>query len=240
MADLGRAYFQLVPSMSGFSAVVSKELSGLGTTQGATVGKQFSSGFQQSISGLNTKVIGGGLIAAGAGIAAALGGAVKVSADFQQGISNIGAVSGASAAQMGQIRDAALRIGKDTAFSASEAAGAMEELVKAGVPIPAVLGGAADATVALAASTGIAMPEAATLASNAMNQFGLSAKALPGVVDTIAGAANASAIDASQFGLSLSQVGAVAKSSGLSFGETATAIAELGRRASSAPTRAPH
>jgi TP901 family phage tail tape measure protein len=155
---------------------------------------------------------------------------VKVSADFQQGISNIGAVSGASAAQMGQIRDAALRIGKDTAFSASEAAGAMEELVKAGVPIPAVLGGAADATVALAASTGIAMPEAATLASNAMNQFGLSAKALPGVVDHHRGRRErVSDRRLPVRPVALRRSAPSRTSSGLSFGETATAIAELGQ-----------
>jgi TP901 family phage tail tape measure protein len=101
-------------------------------------------------------------------------------------------------------------------------------LVKAGLSVGDVLNGAADATVALAAAGEISLPEAATIASNAMNQFGLSAKELPKVADLIAGAANTSAIDVSDFGHSLSQVGAVAHLTGQTIGDTATAIALLG------------
>lgn len=72
------------------------------------------------------------------------------------------------------------------------------------------------------------MPEAATIASNAMNQFGLEAQDMVKVADNIAGAANASAIDVSDFGMSLSQVGAVANLAGANFEDTATAIAIMG------------
>lgn len=168
------------------------------------------------------------IAAGGAAIAAGLALAVKTSADFSQQLSNVQAVSGASAAEMQQLRDKSLQLGKDTAFSASESAAAIEELVKAGVSVGDVMNGAADATVALAAAGGVSMPEAAAQASNAMNQFGLAAKDLPRVADLIAGAANASAIDVSDFGYSLSQVGAVANLAGLSFDDTATAIALMG------------
>lgn len=167
-------------------------------------------------------LVAGGLIAAGFAVAA------KSASDFATELSAIQAVSGATTEQMKQINDAALRIGKDTVFSAKEAAQAMTELAKAGVSIPDILNGAADATVALAAAGGVALPEAATIAANAMNQFALSAQELPKVADTIAGAANASAIDVSQFGFSLAQVGAVAKLAGVNFHDTATAIAVMG------------
>jgi TP901 family phage tail tape measure protein len=171
-----------------------------------------------------------GTLMLGAGVAIAAGFAVAVNsaANFEKGLSNIKAVSGATAAQMEQIRSKALQLGADTKFSAGEAAQAMEELAKAGVSTTDILNGAADATVNLAAAGDIALPEAATIASNAMNQFALAAKDLPKVADLIAGAANASAIDVSQFGFSLSQVGAVAHLAGLSFKDTAVAIAELG------------
>lgn len=165
---------------------------------------------------------------AGASIAGGLALAVKSASDFEFQMSAVQAVSGATADEMDQISDAALRIGKDTAFSASEAGLAMEELVKAGISVKDVLGGAADATVALAAAGGVDLPAAATLAANAMNQFNLGADDLVHVTDTIAGAANASAIDVGQFSNSLSQVGAVAKLAGLSFDDTATAIAAMG------------
>jgi TP901 family phage tail tape measure protein len=163
-----------------------------------------------------------------AGIAGGLGLAANTAIDFEKQISAIGAVSGATEQQLEVLRKKALQLGADTSFSASGAALAMEELVKAGLSVEEVLNGAADATVALAAAGGVELPEAATIASNAMNQFGLAASDLPRVADLIAGAANASAIDVREFGFSLSQAGAVANLAGLSFDDLATAIALMG------------
>lgn len=169
--------------------------------------------------------------ASGAAALAIAGGfalAVNTAANFEQGLSNIKAVSGATDAEMKKISDTALRIGKDTTFSATEAAQAIEELSKAGISVDDILNGAADAAVNLAAAGGVDLPTAATIASNAMNAFGLTAADMVGVVDQIAGASNASAIDVNDFGQSLSQVGAVASLAGLSFDDTAIAIAEMG------------
>jgi TP901 family phage tail tape measure protein len=166
--------------------------------------------------------------AAGTAIAAGLVFAVKTAADFETQISAIGAVSGASGEQLDEVRKKALQLGADTSFSASEAAGAIEELAKAGISLPDILNGAADAAVSLAAASGIALPEAATIAANAMNAFGIAARDLPHVADLIAGAANASAIDVSEFGQSLQQSGAVAHLAGISFDDLAVAIAEMG------------
>lgn len=165
---------------------------------------------------------------AGAVGVAGFGLAVNAASKFQAALSAVSAVSGATASEMKLISDAALRIGKDTSFSATEAATAMEELVKAGISVDDVLHGAADATVALAAAGGVSLPAAAEIAANAMNQFGLDAGKMPRIADLIAGAANASAISVGDFGASLSQVGAVANLAGLSFDDTAVAIAEMG------------
>lgn len=148
---------------------------------------------------------------------------------FEKQISAIGAVSGATKADLELLRKKALQLGADTAFSASEAAMAMEELAKAGVSLPDILNGAADAAVALAAAGGVSLPEAAILASDAMASFALSAADMMDVADLIAGAANASSIDMGQFGLSLKAVGAVAHLVGISFADTATAIALMGK-----------
>jgi TP901 family phage tail tape measure protein len=177
------------------------------------------------------KVVTGSMKAMGLGgfaLASAIAYVIHTNAQFEKQLSGIQAVSGATAGQMDLIRSKALQLGKDTVFSATEAASAMEELVKAGISVDDVLHGAADAAVALAAAGGISIPEAATIAANSMNQFGLSAAELPGVVDDIAGAANASAIDVSDMGQSLQQVGAVAHLAGLDFNDTATAIALMG------------
>jgi TP901 family phage tail tape measure protein len=164
----------------------------------------------------------------GIAIAAALGAGVVAAASFEKRMSAVKAVSGATDAELEQLSQKALQLGKDTAFSAGESAQAMEELVKAGLTVDDVLNGAADATVALAAAGEVDMPTAAAIASNAMNQFNLAAGDMVGVADSIAGAANASAIDVNEFGQSLSQVGAVANLAGVSFEDTATAIALMG------------
>lgn len=176
----------------------------------------------------SVRQLGDNLIKLGATGSVGMGLATRAAANFEQRLSAIKAVSGASASEMDKVSKAALRIGKDTVFSASEAAQAMEELVKAGVSIPDVLNGAADAVVNLAAAGEIALPRAAEIAANAMNNFNLKGRDMPKVADLIAGAANASAISVEEFGMSLSQSGAVASIAGLKFDDLAVAIAEMG------------
>ena len=212
----------------------------LGTAEGVITTSYNGKGVdaaQKDIDGLTKKTgagrgamndIGSAAGKAGLVIAAGFGAAVVAAANFEQRMSAVQAVSGASEQQMDQLSKKALQLGKDTSFSATEAAQAIEELVKSGISIPDVMNGAADAVVALAAAGEIDLPQAAQIASNAMNQFNLSAQDMPRVADLIAGAANASAIDVHEFGMSLSQVGAVANLAGASFDDTAAAIALMG------------
>ena len=171
-------------------------------------------------------LVGGAMTAVGVAGLAGFGLAIKAASDFEHQMSGVQAVSGATATEMEKLRKKALQLGADTVFSAGESAGAMEELVKAGLTVDDVLNGAADATVALAAAGEIDLPVAATIAANAMNQFNLAAQDLPHVADLIAGAANASAIDVSDFGLSMQQAGVIANLVGLSFDDPALPIAE--------------
>lgn len=173
-------------------------------------------------------VTGTAMVGVGAAAVAGFGVAINAAANFEQGLSNIEAVSGATEKQMEAIRKKALRLGADTQFSAGEAASAMEELVKAGLSVEDVVNGAADATVNLAAAGEVSLPEAAEIAAAAMNNFGLSAETMPRVADLIAGAANASAISVSDFGQSLKQSGAVASLVGLSFDDLSLAITAMG------------
>jgi hypothetical protein len=166
-----------------------------------------------------------GVIAFGAAIA----GTITTAADFEQKISSIGAVAGATSEQMKQISATALQLGKDTSFSASQAAAGMEELLKAGLPIADVLNGGAEAMLNLAAAGGVSVPQAATIMSTAMNTFKADALTAAQTADILAGAANASAIDINDLGFSLASVGPVAATMGVSLHDTATAIAVLGQ-----------
>jgi TP901 family phage tail tape measure protein len=185
-----------------------------------------------TVEGLGSKIqtaLGAAAVGAVAGLGAAFVGSISSAANFEKEISAIGAVSGATASQMDGIRATALQLGKDTSFSASEAAAGMEEIIKAGVPLEAAMGGAARAVLDLAAAGGTEVPKAAQIMSNAMNTFSLSGADAAHIADLIAGAANASAIDVNDFGFSLSSVGAVAHTIGLSLEDTTTAIAALGQ-----------
>lgn len=171
--------------------------------------------------------LGRRMAAVGAAGVSGFGIAVKVASSFEKQMSGVKAVTGSVGDEFDALREKALQLGSDTTFSASEAALAIEELAKAGIPVEDILKGAADGAVALAAAGGVSLPEAATIAANAMNQFGLEAKKIPEVADILAGVANTSAADVSSIGQSLSQAGAVANVTGMTFRDTAIAIGEL-------------
>lgn len=167
----------------------------------------------------------GGIAALGAGLTAS----VSAAATFESKMSAVKAVSGATASEMTQLSGLALQLGKDTSFSASEAADGIGELVKAGVSMGDIMGGAAAASLNLAAAGGVEVAEAAEIASNAMNVFNLKGSEMGHVADVIAGAANASAIDVSDFKMSLAASGSVAATVGIGFEDLATSIAVMGQ-----------
>ncbi|HXI16394.1 MAG TPA: phage tail tape measure protein [Chloroflexota bacterium] len=158
----------------------------------------------------------------------ALKGAASSAINFEKSMSGISAVSGATGAQMKELSGLALDLGKQTSFSAGQAAAGIEELIKGGVSIGDVFGGAASAALNLAAAGEIGVGDAAEIAANAMNNFGLKGADMAKVSDLIAGAANASSLSVNDFKFSLAAVGSVANLSGQSFDSTAVAIAQLG------------
>lgn len=199
-----------------------------------------TSGAEKGLASLSTKVESFGstfartfTLAATAGVAAlavGFGASVKEAATFEKTISGVMAVGGKEAQGMRKELEAlALQLGADTSFSAKEAAEGIEELVKAGVSLGDVMGGATKASLDLAAAGGISVADAATIASNAMNQFNIKGSEMGRIADTIAGAANASAIDVGQFKFSLQAAGAVAATVGFSFDDLAQAIAVMGQ-----------
>ena len=185
---------------------------------------------QQSVSGFGSAISGAVTGVAVAGVAA-LGAAFVTSAksamDFEKELSAIQAVSGATGEQLGAIRETALQLGKDTSFSAQEAAAGMEELIKAGVSLQDALAGGARAALDLAAASGTAVPEAASVMSNAMNAFALSGDQATHVADALTQASNASATSVHELGYSFAATAAVAHTVGLSFDDTTVALAEL-------------
>lgn len=112
--------------------------------------------------------------------------------EYGNAISQVGGYLELNGSALGEMSDLALYWGKETQFSATEAAQAMSELAKGGMTDAQIAGGALEATMQLAAAGGISMADAATVAVNAIKVFDLSAEDATDVADALAGAANKS------------------------------------------------
>lgn len=180
-----------------------------------------------------------GLGIVGGLMVAAAGAAVYATAKFDKQMSEVKAVSGATADELGRLRQAALDAGAATVFSASEAAQAEAELAKAGVKTADILGGALTGSLSLAAAGSLDLATAATISANAMNTFGLSGMDVGHIADVLAAASNKSAASVEDLGLSLQQVGLVANQVGFTLEETVgllAAFADRGLRGSDGAT----
>ena len=155
----------------------------------------------------------------------AIGGAITKSADFEARMSSIKAVTGSSTDVMKQFHDAAIKAGADTAFSATEAADAIEELAKAGVSTKDILDGGLTGALNLATAGELDLKEAAEIASTALNAFKRDNLSVVDAANQLAGAANASATDVHELKYGLSMVAPVASGLGLSFKDTTNALA---------------
>lgn len=162
---------------------------------------------------------------AGAALVGFAAAAVTMAAKFDKQMSDVAAASGATGKALADLRTAAITAGRDTAFSASEAATAEAELAKAGISVSDILGGALKGSLALAAAGQIDLGDAATYSAKAMNEFGLKGAAVPHIADVLAAAANNSATDVKGMADSLNQVGLVANQTGLTLEDTAGTLA---------------
>jgi hypothetical protein len=171
------------------------------------------------------KAIHNAALALGGAMAVGIGAAVVTAANFEQKMADVKAVSGATGDEITKLGDLAKDMGMKTAFSATEAAAGIEELIKAGLTVEQVINGGLEASLNLAIAGNLQLAEAAEISSTALNAFksdGLSASA---AADILAGAANASATDVGELKFGLSMVSAVASGVGLSFKDTATSLA---------------
>jgi TP901 family phage tail tape measure protein len=158
--------------------------------------------------------------AVGLAAGAAFGLAVAKFADFDAAMSGVQAATHESAANMAALREAAIQAGKDTAFSATEAASAIENLAKAGVSTKDILGGGLNGALSLAAAGELAVGDAAEIAATAMTQFKLSGKDIPHIADLLAAGAGKAQGEVSDMAMALKQSGLVAAQFGLSIEET--------------------
>lgn len=188
---------------------------------------KLGAGFQNM--GSKTKAAVGAAAVGGAAVGAvAVKGfwdAIQIAGEYEKAIVATGVKAGASAEEQKALWDAGLRVGRQTKFSAGEAADAMQMLVKNGLTASQVTGGALDATVALAAATDSSIVTAADAASRVLGVWRVGVDALPDVVNRLAGAANASLFTLDDFNQALSQGGGAAALNGVSYQDFVSILA---------------
>lgn len=176
---------------------------------------------------------------AGGALTLAFGKMITTYADFDKSMSEVQAATHETTGNMNLLREAAVGAGADTAFSASEAAGGIKELAKAGVDTQAILGGGLSGALNLAATDNIEVAKAAEIAASAMTQFKLSGEAVPHIADLLAAGAGKAQGGVEDLGMALNQSGLVANSVGLTIEEATgslTAFAAAGLTGSDSGT----
>lgn len=192
-------------------------------TRAGSTAKTVASGMENT--GRKSALIASGMTAAGLAVAAFGVAAVKMAADFDQQMSTVQANTGATGAQMDQLRAAAIEAGASTVYSASDSADAINDLGKAGMSVTDILNGGLSGALNLAASDGMAVGDAAEYMANALSMFHLKGSQASQVADTLAAGAGKAVGNVSDFGEALNNCGAQANSFGMNVQETTGVLA---------------
>lgn len=154
---------------------------------------------------------------------------VKAAGDFQQGMSVLQAVTGATEGEMAKLQKTAIALGNDIslpATSASDAAEAMTELAKAGLSVEQAMD-AAKGTLQLATAAEVDNAKAAQIVAGALNAFHLEGGQAVQVADLLAAAANASSASMTDLSQGLQQGGFMFNATGQKVDDLVASLAIL-------------
>lgn len=187
--------------------------------------KGFKSGLgkMQSIAKTGFKAVATSVGVVSTAITAALGGMVKIGSDFEAQMSRVKAISGATEEEFDKLKKQAMDLGKETAFSSSEAAQGMENLAAAGFSVNETME-AMPGLLNLAAASGEDLSVASDIAAAAVRGFGLEASETAHVADVLAANANKTNSSVTETGEALKYIAPFANAAGISLEETAAAI----------------
>lgn len=159
-----------------------------------------------------------------AGSMAALAGySVKVGSDFEEAMSKVEAISGASGEALNALTEKAKEMGATTQFSASEAAEALQYMAAAGWKDTDMLNGI-KGIMDLAAASGESLASTSDIVTDALTAFGLSAKDSARFSDVLSAASAASNTNVAMMGASFKYVAPIAGSLKYSIEDVSLAI----------------
>lgn len=203
--ELAKAYVQIVPSAQGIQGALSSALDGeaeaAGNSAGSKLGSALLGGAKMGVAAFGAAATG--MVAFGAS-------AVDAGKSFDASMSQVAATMGVTVDQIGELRDFAQEMGSTTAFSATQAADALNYMALAGYDaetsmamLPNVLN--------LAAAGGIDLAYASDMITDASSALGLSIEETSMMVDQMAMASSRSNTSVQQLGEAMLTIGATAR-----------------------------
>ncbi|WP_242145900.1 MULTISPECIES: phage tail tape measure protein [unclassified Bacillus cereus group] len=202
--------------------------------QGQRTSRSINNGFKNTGSifkGVGGAALGMGAAVAGVtgiafGVASAITNVVSAGASYEEQMSKVKAISGASGKEFEMLKAQAKQLGSDTKYSATEAAEGMEFLARAGFKTGDIMK-AMPGMLDLAAAGALDLGRAADISSNIMSGFGIEAGKAGHVSDVLAKAAASANTDVSQLGEAMKYLAPTAKSVGWSMEESTAAVMAL-------------
>lgn len=176
--------------------------------------------------------------AIGSGLKSLTAGAINAGANFENAMSSVAAISGATGSDFDRLSEKAKQLGKSTQYTASETASAMEYMAMAGWKTEDMLNGI-EGVMDLAAASGEDLAGVSDIVTDAMTAFGLSADGTTKIIkdgftkevsnashfaDVLAAASANSNTNVAMLGESFKYAAPVAGSLGYSVEDTAIAL----------------
>ena len=172
------------------------------------------------------KAVSTAIKAGGAAVAAFAASSVNVGMQFDSAMSQVAATMGTTTDQISELRDFAQEMGRTTAFSATQAAEALNYMALAGYDaqtsmnmLPTVLN--------LAAAGGVELAEASDMVTDVQSALGLTIEQTTAMVDQMAAASSRTNTSVAQLGSALLTVGGTARNLSGGTIEAATALGLL-------------
>lgn len=199
-----------------------------------------SSGFEKGVGSLASKAkeIGGGVAKSAdfvknavltgtkamvAGVSSFGAYSLKAGSDFDAGMSEVQAISGATSDQLQALRDKAKEMGAKTKFSASQSAEALKYMGMAGWKADQMLAGL-PGIMNLAAASGEDLGLVSDIVTDSLTAFGMKAEETGRFVDVLAAASTNSNTNVSMLGESFKYIAPVAGALGYTAEDTALAL----------------
>lgn len=155
------------------------------------------------------------------------GAPIETAANFEQAIAGVAAVSGATGKDFERLSAQAKQLGRDTQFSASQAANAQELLARAGFDTNEIIKSMPD-VLNMAAAEGMELANAADIAASTLRSFGLEASEMSRVSNVLAATSAKTNTSISTLGESFKYSAPFARALGIEIEDAAAMIGAMG------------